>query len=204
MKIKSRPDAIARLMTDHVAMLPEATRLFAAILAAGAPDRAALLTELNTIEQRADDHMAGLLTKIEDTFITPFDREDLLSTAELLDDAIDGLDQTADLLVRFELKKLPQSFIACSADLQEMADLTVVAAQIIKKPKKFRKQWDAVSELENRLDTRHAEIIADVLSGDRDVFEAMKLKDLAESIEHIANLIDHFVVSIARTAIKET
>lgn len=204
MKIKTRPDAIAKLMTDLAAGLPKATALFAEALAVDAAQRTEILVTINKVEQEADDRHAAFLTRVEDTFITPFDREDLLSIAELLDDVIDALDHTVDLLVRFELDELPKNFLNCADDLNEMAELVTVAVEVIKKPKKFRKHWDDITAIENRLDTRHNEIIADLLSGDYEVFKALKLEAIADTIEDTANMMDEFVRSIARTAIKET
>ncbi len=204
MKIKTRPDAIAKLMTDLAAGLPKATALFAEALAVDAAQRTEILVTINKVEQEADDRHAAFLTRVEDTFITPFDREDLLSIAELLDDVIDALDHTVDLLVRFELDELPKNFLNCADDLNEMAELVTVAVEVIKKPKKFRKHWDDITAIENRPDTRHNEIIADLLSGDYEVFKALKLEAIADTIEDTANMMDEFVRSIARTAIKET
>ena len=204
MKIKTRPDAIAKLMSDLAAGLPKATSLFAEALAVNAKQRTEVLIAINKVEQEADDRHAAFLTRVEDTFITPFDREDLLSIAELLDDVIDALDHTVDLLVRFELDELPKNFLNCADDLNEMAELVTLAVELIKKPKKFRKHWHDITAIENRLDTRHNEIIADLLSGDYEVFKALKLKAVADTIEHTANMMDEFVRSIARTAIKET
>jgi predicted phosphate transport protein (TIGR00153 family) len=204
MKIKTRPDAVAQLMTGLAAGLPKATALFAEALAVDTKKRTEVLIAINNVEQQADDRHAAFLTKVEDTFITPFDREDLLSIAELLDDVIDALDHTVDLLVRFELDELPKNFINCADDLNEMAELVVEAVELIKKPKKFRKLWDDITAIENRLDTRHNEIVADLLSGDYEVFHALKLKAVADTIENTANMMDDFVRSIARTAIKET
>ena len=204
MKIKTRPDAIAQLMSGLAAGLPRATALFAEALAVDSKQRTEILIAINKVEQEADDRHAAFLTRVEDTFITPFDREDLLSIAELLDDVIDALDHTVDLLVRFELDDLPKNFLNCADDLNEMAELVTVAVEVIKKPKKFRKHWDDITAIENRLDTRHNEIIAELLSGDYEVFEALKLKAVADTIEHTANMMDEFVRSIARTAIKET
>ncbi len=204
MKIKTRPDAIDQLMSGLAAGLPKATALFAEALAVDSKKRTEILIAINKVEQEADDRHAAFLTRVEDTFITPFDREDLLSIAELLDDVIDALDHNVDLLVRFELDELPKNFLNCADDLNEMAELVTLAVELIKKPKKFRRHWDEITAIENRLDTRHNEIIADLLSGDYEVFKALKLKAVADTIEQTANMMDEFVRSIARTAIKET
>ena len=204
MKIKSRPDAISKLMSDLIEVLPTATKYFAAAIAADPEERPALQALVHEAEETADRHLAALLTKIEDTFITPFDREDLLSIAEMFDDAFDRLDYTVELLVRFDLAELPPGYTKFADTLHTMAELTVTAASVIKKPKKFRSIWDEVSALENALDTLHADLVVETLSGNFDVFRALQLKEIADQMEDTSNLIDAFVVSIARTAIKET
>lgn len=204
MAIKTRPDAIAKLMTDLAEALPKATKLFEQALESSPKQRREVGAQISKIERDADERHAAFLTRVEDTFITPFDREDLLSIAELLDDVIDSLDHTVDLLIRFELDGLPKAFLACAQDLDSMGNIVPRAMEVIKKPKKFRKLWDDITTLENQLDTRHNEIIAELLSGKYQIFEAMKLKEIADEVEHAANLMDDFVRSIARTAIKET
>jgi uncharacterized protein len=204
MKIKSRPDAIAKLMTRLVEGLPEATSLFAEALESNQKNRSQIVLQLRKAEEQADERHNAFLAKVEDTFITPFDREDLLSMAEVLDDVIDNLDHAADLLTRFELEPLPKAFIAGGHDLNEMGNLAVGAVEMIKKPKKFRVRADEIALIENRMDCRYNEILADILSGKHEVFVAMKLQVIADMIEQTANMIDNFVSSLARAAIKET
>jgi uncharacterized protein Yka (UPF0111/DUF47 family) len=191
-------------MSDLIEVLPKATKNFAAAIAADPVDRPLLQKKVHEAEQLADEQLSAFVTQVGDTFITPFDREDLLNIAERFDDAFDALDYTVDLLVQFELDNLPKQFTECAMSLNEMAELTVTAASIIKKPKKFRKIWDDVSELENRMDGLHSQLVVEILSGKYEVFRALQMKEIADHVEHTANLIDTFVFSIAATAIKET
>ncbi len=204
MKIKTRPDAIAKLMTKLAADLPEAAEIFAQALEASAAERPALAKRLNEIEEAADDRYRKFLEKIANTFITPFDREDLVSMAEVLDDIIDTFDHSVDLLVRFELDELPKPFIENAHDLVAMCNLARDGIELIKKPKKLRGIWVQLSELENNADRRYHEILTEILNGDTDIFVAMKLKVLADTLEEIANHLEGFVRALAVAAIKET
>ena len=204
MKIKTRPDAIAKLMTGLVAGLPETARLFSEALETAQNNRPPVIARMHKAEAEADERHLEFLTKVGDTFITPFDREDLFSMAEVLEDVIDTLDHGADLLVRCELGELPKPFIVGAQDLDEMATLAAEATELIKRPKKFRSVWDDVTTIENRMDERNNEIIADLFSGRHDIFLALKLKVIAETIEDSANMLDRFVRTLARTAIKES
>lgn len=199
-----RPDAIAKLMTGLVAGLPESTALFVEALESSSKKRPGVLERLHKAETDADARNTVFLTKVEDSFITPFDREDLFSMAEWLEDVIDTLDHGVDLLIRTELDELPKAFLQGAHDLNEMANLSTEAVELIKKPKKFRTVWDSINDLENRMDERHNEVLADLYSGKYEVFEALKMKLIQDTIEDSANNLDRFVRTLARTAIKES
>ncbi len=204
MKIKTRPDAIAKLMTKSAAGLPEAVKVFAQAFEASPADRPALAKRLHEIEEAADEHHRDFVAKVGDTFITPFDREDLASMAQVLDDVIDMLDHAVDLLVRFEVGQLPKAFIENAHDLIEMSQLARDGVELIKKPKKLRALWLQLTEYENNMDRRYHEILTDILNGDLDVFLAIKLKILADTTERVADHLEGFVRALAVAAIKET
>lgn len=123
--------------------------------------------------------------------------------AESADDFIDTLDHALDLVVRFELGSLPTSFEEGAYDLVLMAEKSVAAVELIKKPKKLRATWQEISDLENTMDVRYNETIAKLYSGDFEVFEALRLKNVADAMEKAADTLDVFARSLARTAIKE-
>ena len=85
-----------------------------------------------------------------------------------------------------------------------MCVLAAATVDVIKKPKKFRTQWAEATAIENKLDTRHNEITAELLNGRYEIFKAMRLKAIADTTEDAANLLDSFLRSLARAAIKET
>jgi len=203
-KIKTQPDAIAKLMTGLVAVLPEATSIFRKALKSSQVDLPAVAKQMHKAELESDDRHEAFLTKVAATFITPFDREDLLDMAETLDAFVDHLDHAVDLLVRFEFKELPQAFLDGADDLDAMANIAASAVEVIKKPKKFRPLWGEVDAIEDRMDMRNNEVLADVLSGRHDPLTAMKLIKIQDAIEDCANMLEGFVTALARAAIKET
>lgn len=203
MKIKSKPDAIDFLLAKLVEQLPVAAQLFLDAVESGKKKRPDMLEEMHRMEQKADEQHLKFLDKVGDSFITPYDREDLFAMAESADDFIDTLDHALDLVVRFELGSLPTSFEEGAYDLVLMAEKSVAAVELIKKPKKLRATWQEISDLENTMDVRYNETIAKLYSGDFEVFEALRLKNVADAMEKAADTLDVFARSLARTAIKE-
>lgn len=203
MKIKSKPDAIDFLLAKLAEQLPAAAELFNEAVSAGKKKRPEKLEALHAIELKADEHHLKFLDKVGDSFITPFDREDLFAMAEACDDFIDTLDHALDLIVRFDIGSMPKSFEEGAYDLVLMAEKSVTAVELIKKPKKLRATWLEISDLENAMDVRYNETIAKLYSGEYEVFEALRLKNVADAMEKAADTLDVFARSLARTAIKE-
>lgn len=203
MKIKSKPDAIDFLLARLVEQLPAAAQLFYDAVNSSKKKRPEILESLHQIEQAADEQQLKFLDKVGDSFITPYDREDLFAMAESCDDFIDILDHALDLIVRFKIGSLPKSFEEGAYDLQLMAEKAVEALELIKKPKKLRTTWQEISSLENAMDVRYNETLAKLYGGDYEVFEALQLKNIADAMEKAADTVDVFARTLARTSIKE-
>ena len=203
MKIKSKPDAIDFLLAKLVELLPVAAQLFLDAIESGRKKRPEMLDTMHKMEQKADEQHLKFLDKVGDSFITPYDREDLFAMAESADDFIDILDHALDLIVRFELGSMPESFQQGAYDLVLMAEKSVAAVELIKKPKKLRATWQEISDLENAMDVRYNETITELYSGELEVFEALRLKNVADAMEKASDTLDVFARSLARTGIKE-
>lgn len=204
MKLKKRPDAIIKLASEAVAHLPEATAAFHDFVAAEPSARPPLMARLSKIEEAADESYLKLVRKIADTFITPYDREDLYNMCEALDDAIDALDHAGRLVLGFEMERLPQTFVDSAVELMAMSDEAAEAVGNIKKPKKLEKNLYALNKHENKLDFAYRELLCETLVEGADPIAAMRLMVLADLVEQAATQIDEFTRTLAVAAIKET
>lgn len=204
MKFKSKPDPINVKIGELVAMLPKATQAFQALVSSKPKDRARALKDLHSIEVQSDELYLDLLRKVVDTFITPYDREDIYRMVENLDDVIDEIEHTSILIVQLGMNELPEAIIQSASELYEMSENVKAAAKHIKKPKKMEKYLFAANESENNLDVLYRETIIGALADDADPLQATRLTVIARSIELIASYLDNFTRALAVTAIKET
>lgn len=203
MKIKSKPDAIEYLLAKVIDELPVAAKLYRKALESPKKKRPEMLVEMHEIETKADENYLKYLDKVGESFITPYDREDLFAMAEACDDFIDNLDHGLDLIVRFDIDEPPAAFIAGARSLENMALKCQDAVEIIKKPKKLRTRWLEISAIENEMDVRYNEIITDLYGGDYPVFDALRLKNVADAMEKSSDTLEEFARVLARTSIKE-
>lgn len=203
-KLKKRPDAIVAMMSQVVARLPEAAQSFHEIVSSPPDARPALAAQLAKIEEESDQVYLKLLRKVADTFITPYDREDIYRMIETCDDAIDSLDHAGRLVVDFEFLELPEELVSNSKELVAMSELARDAVGFIKKPNKMEKALLAINAHENVLDTGYRTMLRSSLTPGSDPIHAMKLKILADEVEKVSSYVEEFVRNLSVTAIKET
>lgn len=203
-KRKSRRDAISTMLSELVVLLPGASRAFCDVVEADPESRRAALDALQAIELVTDQHYEKLLTKVGDTFITPFDREDLYRLLDTVDDVIDGLANTAALIVAFDHPQLSDDFAANTRRLIAMSELTSEAVVLLKKPKKLEGNLRQFYLHEQAMGESYRTMLVAALSPGDDPIRAMQLKVLLDSVEQAASDLDQFARALGAIAIKET
>ena len=77
------------------------------MLGATAEEREAVVKQMMEIEHAADEATHEIIRKVNSSFITPFDREDIHGLASTLDDCMDPMDAAVDLIVLYRIGDLP-------------------------------------------------------------------------------------------------
>lgn len=201
---KSRKLKLEDLLAKDVAGLPEVTSVFAALMASDRAGRAKLAKRMHKLEATGDERFIAVVKKVADTFITPFDRDDLYQAVESLDDVIDQLDHASQLAVRFDLPDaLPAELSKCASLLHEMSRLAPQMVEAIKKPKKMEPLMYEESRIENEMDQVYRDLLVRLVN-DKDPLDLMKIKILADCIEAAATKLERFIRSVGVIAIKDT
>ena len=141
-------------------------------------------------ENRGDEITDTILRRLDTTFVTPFDREDIHSLTEQLDDVVDDILAAADLLV---LHKVDQPL----AEMAELADTLVKAAEAnsaivnrLSAMKGIEPDLKAVDMLETEGDRIYRRTVALLFSGEYKAFDVLKLKDVVEALEKALNGVE--------------
>ncbi len=205
MKLKHEPapDAVKALLLATAHRLPHAAEVFAEALRGPADVRPLFSAELHVLEQDADEAYIEFLVKVSDTFMTPYDREDLYQLAEILDDIVDTLDHVVDLTKTFGLGEIPKSIVRMSEEIVAMTRLDDVATGQITDPENGRVTWLELSVRGNTVSALYRETLADLLSGKYPPREALKLKVIADRCDRIGELLLRYMQTLVLVAIKE-
>jgi len=180
-----------------------------------------LLTELSTpnaevqsvserlveVEHDSDAVTHELYKKINSSFVTPFDREDIYQLGSQLDDVMDHLEAVGSLLYLYgltSLPSLPREMHNMVAVLDQQARLTAAAVPNLKTMKGLEDYWVECNRLENEGDRIYRMLLVRLFSGEYDALTVMKMKEVADELEAACDSFEHVAHTIETIAVKES
>ena len=118
-------------------------------------------------EHAADETTHAIVRRVNSTFVTPFDREDIYALASGLDDVMDLMDEAVDLILLYEVddaahRRSPSR----SRCIQRCAELTAEAMPRLQAMKDLDEYWIEINRLESTGDKNYRRILAKLFSGE--------------------------------------
>jgi uncharacterized protein len=190
------------LFTEQAQHLVVGAGLLAEMLADGA-DHAAVAQRMREAEHNADETTHAIVRRVNQTFVTPFDREDIYRLASGLDDVMDMMDEVVDLILLYEVKALPPELSEQVEVIQQCADLTAIAMPKLQSMQSLEEYWIEINRLENTGDRNHRQTLAKLFSGEFKTIEVLKLKDIVEALEHAIDAFESVANTVEQIAVKE-
>jgi predicted phosphate transport protein (TIGR00153 family) len=162
--------------------------------------RERLASQLRDLEKRGDSLSHEIGQKLENTFVTPFDREDILQLITRLDDIIDFIEEVADTCVLYRIEA-PNPIVQGQAAIVVLqCEELVKALAKLKGFKDVAPHWIEIHRLENEGDRIARQAVADLFTNGTDPVEVIKWKDVyalledaIDSCEDAANVIERIV-----------
>jgi predicted phosphate transport protein (TIGR00153 family) len=191
------------LLTTSATHLVDGAAILAEMLGDSA-DRGAIAERMRDAEHQADETTHEIAKRVNSTFITPFDREDIYALASGLDDVMDFMEEAVDMTVLYEVGVLPSELAEQVDVLQRCAELTAEAMPRLKSMKNLEEYWIEINRLENAGDKSYRHILAKLFSGKYDALDVLKLKDVVDSLEHAVDAFEKVANIIEQIHAKES
>jgi predicted phosphate transport protein (TIGR00153 family) len=167
-------------------------------------DKTLIGEQMREAEHQADETTHRIVKRANSTFITPFDREDIYRLASSLDDVMDFMEETVDLVGLYELGDLPADFAPQVEVLQRATQLTAEAMPKLRTMKDLDEYWIEINRLENQGDRSYRRAVAKLFSGSYKSLEVLKLKDVVDSLEHAIDALESVANTVEQIAVKES
>jgi predicted phosphate transport protein (TIGR00153 family) len=191
------------LFTEMANHLVDGANLLAQMLDSGT-DKRAIGEQMREAEHQADETTHAIIRRANSTFITPFDREDIYRLASSLDDVMDFMEETVDLIGLYELGDLPAEFAPQVEVLQRATQVTAQAMPRLRTMKDLDEYWIEINRLENQGDRSYRRIVATLFAGTYKSLEVLKLKDVVDSLEHAIDALESVANTVEQIAVKES
>jgi predicted phosphate transport protein (TIGR00153 family) len=203
LRFKPVDNAFYTLLSSSAGQLVLGTAILAEMLGENV-DRSEVADRMRDAEHQADDITHEIAKRVNSTFVTPFDREDIYALASGLDDVMDYMEEAVDLTMLYEVAHLPGELAEQVDVLQRCAELTAEAMPQLKSMKGLEEYWIEINRLENAGDKSYRRILAKLFSGQYEALEVLKLKDIVDSLEHAVDAFEKVANIIEQIHAKES
>jgi predicted phosphate transport protein (TIGR00153 family) len=205
-KLRPSDDSFYEYFSRAAANLVRGTALLTELALPGV-DMQAVSERLVEVEHDSDAITHELYNKINTSFITPFDREDIYRLGSQLDDIMDHLEAVGSLLYLYGLTKLP----TLPREVHEMvnvldlqAKLTADAMPRLKTMKNLKEYWVECNRLENEGDRAYRMLLVRLFSGEYDALMVLKMKEVADELEAACDAFEHVAHTVETITVKES
>jgi uncharacterized protein len=185
--------AVAEQITKGAALLEQ--------MIATDPPRYDLAHEIKEIEHRCDSLTHATIQRLNQTFVTPLDREDIFELARSLDDCMDAIDHCAALISMYEFSTIRAGARELTRLLTASGQSVLAAVKALEKKIAIAPHIIEINRLENEADRVHQHAVKELFAQERDPIAVIKWKELLDELEKatdecedVANVLEGVVV----------
>jgi predicted phosphate transport protein (TIGR00153 family) len=173
-------------------------------MVAGFPDTAALGREILLCEQEGDRITHDIVHRLNQTFVTPIDREDILELASALDDVIDLTEEVADFLVLYKVEAPMDPAERLTTILKDACRQIAQAMPRMRSFEDISHYVVEIHRLENDGDRAVREGIASLFDKGVDPMVVIRWKDIFERLEEAIDAAEHVADTLETIVIKNS
>lgn len=153
------------------------------------------------LEHACDELTHNISTRLNKSFITPFDREDIYLMSAALDDIVDLIDDAARAIIIFDVHEITDYARDFADVIERMAEQLKEIVATLKRPKNATPRLVEIHRLENEGDDIYHAAIAELFHNEHDPLTVLKWKEVYEKLEaavdrceNVANIIESVII----------
>jgi len=192
-----------RMFAEVSQNVTEGARLLQDILRNPA-DLGARLDQLQEIEHRGDDLTHAIITALNQTFITPFDREDIHRLTSSLDDVLDYVNSAGMRLRLYRIDSQPPVAAELAGLIVQQSEELAKGVSLLEQNQRVLEHCVEVHRLENEADRVSRNAIAELFDNEKDPIRLIKIKELYEVLETATDKAEDAANVLEAVALKST
>lgn len=206
MRLLPRDEKFFDLFTAVAQHNVEAAGLLKELLEADAERRRPIVDSIKRLEHQADEITHEVVSRLDRTFITPLDREDIYLLASNLDDVMDVMDGTARRVQMFHAGTAPAGAVLLADVIRQASAKLLTAVQTLEKDRNgsVLEACKQVKQLEEEGDSLYHEWVGRLFEGASDALLVIKWKEIYDNLERtldqaedVANVLESIFIKHA-------
>ncbi len=196
-----REDEYFALFAQMTGKIQEASDALVEMMEGSSENFAAQTKRIKDAEHACDDMTHKITTKLNKSFITPFDREDIYVLSVALDDICDYIDAGARAIVMYGITEIGAHAINLSKVIQNLTKQIHLAVGKLQKPDEINQHFLEIHRLENEADEIYFRAIGELFKNSTDALAVIRYKELYEILENatdrcesVANIIESIIL----------
>lgn len=196
-----REDVYFDLFTEMAGKIEDASAILTEMLDDPNPDLNSYRTRIKDVEHECDQLTHQITNKLNKSFITPFDREDIYTLAVALDDICDYIDAGVRAVVMYGILEQNQHSRQLARIIRDLGVEIKGAVSVLKRPNGINDRFREIHRLENEADDVYFRAIRQLFQEETDPIEVIKWKEFYEILENatdrcesVANIIESIVL----------
>jgi hypothetical protein len=175
----------ARFFDEFTAMagrVQDGARLLRGMLSGPAPDHAKA-EEIRLVEHDCDERTHQIIQRLNTTFVTPLDREDIHALAHTLDDVMDAIDAAATLFPLYGISGVRKGAAELAAVISQMADQLRLATDALESRRGVQDCIREIHTFEHEADLIHRDAVQHLFREERDPIAIIQWKEILDLLE---------------------
>ena len=196
-----KEDQYFAMFSQMTAKIQEAAGYLVVMMSGPYEEMDAASKRIKSVEHECDEITHSVTTKLNKSFITPFDREDIYTLSVALDDVCDYIDATARAVVMYDIHEADEYVQQLTVIMQKLADEIHAAVGLLKVARGLSPHLLEIQRLENDADEVYFKAMGALFKNSSDAVTIIKHKELYEILENatdrcesVGNIIESIVL----------
>lgn len=196
-----KEDQYFSMFSQMTAKIQEAAGILVEMMKGPHEQFETLSKKIKSVEHECDEITHNITTKLNKSFITPFDREDIYTLSVALDDVCDYIDAAARAVVMYDIREVNDHSRQLATIILGLADEINAAVGLLKEASGMKQHLLEIQRLENDADEAYYKGIGELFKNTPDPIMVIKLKELYEILENatdrcesVGNIIESIVL----------
>lgn len=204
MKLIPREEKFFEYFNQQVRFICQAADLLVEGASAGNTHLASAAHQIRAIEEQADTVIHEIYTRLNSTFITPLDPEDIHKLSSHLDDVIDGIEDAVHRMLAYRIDPLPKTVLELCKLIQSCGVSLQRAFTALAKGESLMNHCIEVNRLEEAADQLGRTAVAGLFQEEKDPIRIIKLKEIYEFLEQTTDFCEDVADALQNVQVKNS